>query len=453
MQVFPKLRTTVVSSALLSAVLSLPVQAAPAGTVPMIRQNNTLYYKLGGGDPSSLPANPNAITFRLGASGNLTLGYSCGKFSIGEAFEAYMTEFSQLGDTLQAAIGSAIAALPMYIFQRAQPGLYEIFQSYWAKAQLAISAALKSCEEMEAQIKQGGNPYEDYLNLAKGERWKVEASLETNLIAAKDKVQKDGGDTGIQVFKDMQRGGLNQPPLRVVRDFTVVGYNLTTRRQPSESPTTVFPRTANRLTSLWDTPEKAAEWAVEVLGDQEVTTCEKPGCENGKAVRSGLGLQPRYEESIREVEPLIVDLVVTGDTTYTKLGEVSAPGIGIGKEVIDSIRRLPAETRGVMTQRLAREVALSRTIERAFAARNLLQTGMSAANYEKPVDDVRKRVEQLNRYIDDLMFEHRVRKDIVSNTAQTLIENDRNTAAAKSMSVPPGRQSSPRELEDGKVSP
>ena len=106
-----------------------------------------------------------------------------------------------------------------------------------------------------------------------------------------------------------------------------------------------------------------------------------------------------------------------------------------------------------MTGRLAREVALAKTIERAFMLRNLIQTGMTVANYEKPVDEARKRVEQLNRYIDDLMFEQRVRKEIVSNTAQFLIENDRNTAASRSTSVPSGREASGKSLEEGKVGP
>ncbi|MBW8827836.1 MAG: hypothetical protein JF606_00025, partial [Burkholderiales bacterium] len=111
------------------------------------------------------------------------------------------------------------------------------------------------------------------------------------------------------------------------------------------------------------------------------------------------------------------------------------------------------ETRGTMTQRLAREIALAKTVERAFVVRNLLVTGMTAANYEKPVDDARKRVEQLNRYIDDLMFEQRVRKEIVSNTAQLLIENDRNAAAAGSTAAPGGREATTRSLEDGRVRP
>ncbi|MBW8833167.1 MAG: hypothetical protein JF606_28065, partial [Burkholderiales bacterium] len=111
------------------------------------------------------------------------------------------------------------------------------------------------------------------------------------------------------------------------------------------------------------------------------------------------------------------------------------------------------ETRGTMTQRLAREIALAKTVERAFVVRNLLVTGMTAANYEKPVDDARKRVEQLNRYIDDLMFEQRVRKEIVSNTAQLLIENDRNAAAAGSTAAPGGREATTRSIEDGRVRP
>ena len=128
-------------------------------------------------------------------------------------------------------------------------------------------------------------------------------------------------------------------------------------------------------------------------------------------------------------------------------------GVGMNKDVIEALRRLPVESRSAMTSRVAREVALAKTIERAFMLRNLLQTGMTAANYEKPVDDARERVAQLNRYIDDLMFEQRVRKEIVSSTAQLLIENDRNTAAARSTSVPGGREASTRSLEDGKVKP
>ena len=449
-----RLSSAAVAAALAALVASTPVNAQPAaGTAQMTRQNSSLYYKAGGGDPAALSANPNSLNLKFGLTGNANLGYSCGKFNLGAAFSYYMSEFKQLGGTIEAALGAAVMALPMYIFQRAQPGLYELFQSYWAKAQVAISAALKTCEEMEAQIKAGGDPYQDYLNLAKGEGWKVSVSEGDNVIEAKEKVQRDGGKRGVELFPGIKRGGVDQPPLRLVHDVTTVGYNTTMNQAPAASQDAAYP-TTTRLAKLWATPRAAGDWAVSVLGDQEVSTCDGCGTADGgigKAVATGLGLQPKYEAEVAQITQDMGTLVGTNTTSYGDLDKISAPGVAVNQDVIEALRRLPSGTRATMTQRLASEVALSKTIERALAVRNLLQTGMTAANYEKPVDDTRKRVEQLNRYIDDLIFESRVRKEIVSNTAQLLIESDRNTAAARSTSVPGGREASPRALEDGKV--
>ena len=440
-----------------SAATSLSANAEPLVTrnVPLARNNSSLYYRAGGGDPALLSANPNSLNLKFGLTGNALLGYSCGRFSLSAAFSYYMSEFRELGATLQAAIGAAVMALPMYIFQRAQPGLYELFQSYWAKAQVAISAATKTCEEMEAQIKAGQNPYDDYINLAKGEGWKVAVTENDNVIQAKSSVQNNAGKRGIEVFPGIKRGGEGQAPLRIVHDVTTVGYNATMNQAPSASKDTTYPETT-RLGKLWPTPRAAGDWAVSVLGDQEVTTCTDASCGAsdsgiGKAVATGLGLQPKYEASLIEVKDALAALVASDDATHENLEAVSAPGVGVTRDLVEALRRLPPANRGTLTTRLSAEIALARTIERAFAIRNLMVTGMSAANYEKPVDDARKRVEQLNRYIDDLMFETRIRKELVSNTATLLNENDRNAAAARSTSVPAGRESSARSLEDGKV--
>lgn len=444
-------------TAIAAACITLAQQAIAQSQVAPTRQSSSLYYRIGGGDPAPLAANPNALNLRFGLTGGAQLSYSCGRFNIGDAFSYYMTEFRNLGQTVQAGIGAAVMALPLYIFQRAQPGLYETFQSYWAKAQVAISAALKTCEEMEAQIKAGGDPYQDYINLAKGEGWKIQASTGTNVLAAKQEVQRNGGSAGLAAFPGIQRGGRGQPPLRIVHDTTAVGFNVTMGQVPSAPTSNAYPPNS-RLTRLWQTPRAAADWAVSVLGDQQVATCDDQDCGAadggaGKGIVTGLGLQPKYEAAVTEVETTMLALVASGNATYDNLHEVSAPGVAVTKDVIDALRRLPPDTRGSMTKRLAREVALSNTIERAFAIRDLLQTGMTAINYDKPFDVARKRVEQLNRYIDDLAFEQRVRKEVVSNTAQLLIEHDRNMAAARSSSVPPGQQGSPRPLEDGKVAP
>jgi integrating conjugative element protein (TIGR03755 family) len=310
-------------------------------------------------------------------------------------------------------------------------------------------------EPIDNRFERLPNPYDDYINLARGEGWKVEVNAGSNVLEAKENVATNGGKKGIQAFQGLQLGGKGQPPVRIVFHSAAVGYNVTMNRPPASSWDTAYPDTT-RLGRLWPSPRAAADWGVSVLGDQEVATCEDSDCGigdggTGKAVTTGLGLQPKYEASVTEIGNTLADLVASGDTRYDALQTVSAPGVGITRDVIEALRRLPPETRSVAITRLTREVALANTIERAFTLRNMMLSGITALNYEKPADDATKRVAQLNRYIDDLMFEQRVRKEIVSSTAQLLIENDRNAAAARSTAVPDGREMTTRPLEDGRV--
>ena len=449
-----------------------PSRAAPPVINPPARTNSNLYYRIGGGDPAALAANPLSQKIRLALDGSVKLGYSCGKFDVKAMWQNYMAEIKyyvdHFGDVVEMAVYGIVYSLPLYMLQRAQPGLYELLQGYWAKFNAAAEIAIKSCEEMEAQIKAGQDPYQDYIQLAKGERWKELVSVggtdsAGNAVGANDArqvktaVQQDRGVKGLQAFKGLQRGGANQPPLRVVRDTTAVGYLATMNQAPAASPDTVFPPTS-RLAKLWATPKDAADWTVDVVGDMEVATCEEATCGAdalgaGKASVTGLGLQPKYDKSVTDVETKLTALLAANDATYDKLDEVSAPGVAVSREVVDALRRQPVTERTVYAQRLAREVALSQTVDRAMAARDLLQTGMTAANYEKISDDASKRVAQLNRYIEDLLFSSRVRKELVSNTASSLLEFDRASTAARSAATPTGRDKSTRELESGAVKP
>jgi hypothetical protein len=83
----------------------------------------------------------------------------------------------------------------------------------------------------------------------------------------------------------------------------------------------------------------------------------------------------------------------------------------------------------------------------------MLQTGMTAANYAQPIEDVRKRVGQLNTYIEGLLFEQRVRKELVSSTAGILLDFDRMTSIARSANVPAGQEATPAPLTGGRVTP
>ena len=91
------------------------------------------YYQIGGAQPISAPANPSVVSVTLGGSAQLGLGYSCAKFDPVAAVTHTLNNIKSGADDMMnamtAAASSAIAALPALILQRANPGLYDLFQN------------------------------------------------------------------------------------------------------------------------------------------------------------------------------------------------------------------------------------------------------------------------------------------------------------------------------------
>jgi hypothetical protein len=107
------------------------------------------------------------------------LGYSCGEFDISAAFSNLMDNFKNgVDDAVNSVVGTinaGITALPALAIQRAMPGVYDMFQEYKLDTETDINLARTSCEQMEAQIAQGENPYANFLQDARAETWKQEA--------------------------------------------------------------------------------------------------------------------------------------------------------------------------------------------------------------------------------------------------------------------------------------
>jgi integrating conjugative element protein (TIGR03755 family) len=423
--------------------------AAAQAVVP--GDKSILYYKIGGGEPISRPANPAATTLKIGLGGSARLNYSCGRFDVGVTIENLMNSFASLGTTVTAAVRSGIAALPLYILQRASPGLYELFQTYQKKAEAEWNIALKTCEEMEAQIKQGGDPYAEWLSMAKGENWKDTSVSTRDAVTAKQRVEADGGANGLTWIGGTKKGGRNQPAIEVIRDVTQAGYNVTMNRPPAAPPNTAFPPTT-KLATAFASPKLAADWLVSVIGDKQISLCDEVGCQ-AKASTPGNGLLPKYEAERPAAETQLQTVVSgTAAPAYADLEKASAPGVAITRELVDALRALRPAERQLAVTRLSMEVAQARVVDKALMVRNVLLTGGGApeAGWEPAQKEVRERVDQLNRHMDDLLFETRVRREVVSSTARELIEAfraDRATSAATRQQ----ERTDPRPLEGGRV--
>lgn len=428
------------------------VQPAQAQT-----RSSALYYQLGGSSPGGLANYKSSIPIQIGLAADLRLNYSCGKFDIGLSWSTLMNNVSNLGQTFSNAIRAGIASLPMYIFQRAQPGLYQLFQTYSAKADAIIEASLLTCEEMEKQIKAGGNPYEDWVNNAKGETWRAKASLRGDVVQAKTDINQneEAQRNGVSwIFGGVKAGGVGTQPLRPVRDLSVAGYNVTLNRPTTASSGAGGPA-GTRMTNAFATPEELAEWSTKVLGDQQIYLCDGiANCPAATSTSTASGLGPRLDAELDLIRPRLSALVAgTTSNNAVALNEIAAPGLAITPQLLQALRSMPPDTQALAVGRLAHELAMQRVIDKALVARNVLQTGLSLPEVTaagKVSKDMQDKVDRLTQYIEDLMFEHRIRKEVTSTSALNILE-DATMRDAQAARLGKTQRSDSAPVENGRV--
>ena len=416
-------------------------------------EDSLWYYEIGGAEPVSVPANPSVVSVTLGGSAQLGMGYSCGKF---DPVAAVTNTLNNIGagvdnmmNAMTAAASAAIASLPALILQRANPGLYDMFQNALLQAEETMQLATKSCEQMEAEIAQGKNPYADLITLSKGNDWKVQMGIGGNdAVTAKDAVESSNGDSGIP-WVGGQAGGTGQPVLEFTGDIVKAGYNINMNR-PITMVGPVPPASTTRLTEIWTTPAVARDWVVDVVGENIVTTCDT--CRKDSI--PGTGLLPKLNQ---EATAVTVDIqsLVSGATplTLANLDNVTAPGVAITRQVIEAIREMPASEQSLIMGRLVSEISTARTVEKALYARRLLLSGRQvpevyATEVAREHADIS--ITELDKEIENLLFETRVRKEVVSDTIATLLQR----AAARrqsSLNTPRVPTIDPRPLGNGRV--
>jgi len=436
---------------LLTVALLSPMVADAAVSMPSSARGSSLYYSLGGSDPAARAPNPSSMRLRLGLGGSARLNYSCGKFDVQASIQDTLNSLKNMDDVLMNAVRAAIAALPMYILQRAQPGLYEIVQTYIQKARDLVNLSFESCEEMEAQIKDGKNPYDKWVTLAMGEQWKEKAAGGGSVVSAKQAVQTDSGKHGLTWIFGTKLGGKQQEPVRIVADLVLGAYNLTMVQPTTASPTANYASTNSRLAKAFPTPKSASDFAVDTVGDMEIATCDDTGCP-AKGTSTGTGLSKKFEEEIPVAQGQLNAVMSANVPTATALETASAPGVLITRDLVDAVRTLPKPEQAIAYGRLSQEVALARTVDRALLIRQMLLTGKTipAATTENVTAVVDAKLDDLNKAIDSLMYEARVRRELVSTSAGTLLQTYQ-AARSSSAAIPSTRPADTRPLTNGKV--
>ncbi|MBA1446459.1 MAG: hypothetical protein M3H12_07635 [Chromatiales bacterium] len=168
-----------------------------------------------------------------------------------------------------------------------------------------------------------------------------------------------------------------------------------------------------------------------MTGDKIVRTCE--GC--AREATPGVGLAPEHHITRTAITTDLQNLV-SGATppTLSNLDQVSGPGVAITRQVIDSIRKLPAAEQRLIIERLAGDVALVQVMEKTLYARRLLTTGRREPNIAAGPEDAQREINQslaiLDTEIDSLLFETRVRKEVIGKTVLALLKRESARRAA-----------------------
>ena len=207
--------------------------------------------------------------------------------------------------------------------------------------------------------------------LSKSYDWKAQMGVAGNdPVSAKNAVEASNGGNGLPWIGG-RSGGAGQDPLALTGDLAQAGFNLHMNRTVSDTAT-VTPTDDARITQIWSSPDEARQWITDVVGEHVVSICD--GCD--RTTVPGTGLQTKLMEEVDTVRPVMYQLIEgVLPLTLDHLAKISAPGIAVTRQVIESIREMAEGEKTLITERLISEIGTSRVLEKAFYARRLLQTG------------------------------------------------------------------------------
>ena len=369
-----------------------------------------LYYSLGGSRASPPPANPFSSLGQFGTESSLADAF-CGNFNPAGDITEMLS--SRLTDSLAALSSFPLAttsALPGYILCRAKPGMCQLLQHYVVRAEQKWNIAVKSCEETVQDLADGKSPLHGWVQLSKAQTWQTEA--QSGASAAEAKESADRTDGCVNWLGGKRAGCKGKEPIWPTRDAVQAGWCLLHKSSGDCTAADHTEVSDFHLDKVWASPTEASEWVTDVVGDYKVHIGE-----NEESI-AGAGLLTKVEEEAEGVNSQLTQLVYASNTPKVEeLRELSSAYILLTPEVVAALRDLP--DRNFLIARLANEIALSRTINKAFLARRLLLSGRMEPNIQTAGvsdDTLKEKIQLLEQEIEYATFELQVGRRLVADT-------------------------------------
>ena len=395
------------------------------------------YYELGGTSNLFVPPINKDQTLRIGADIDGRMGFSC------SGFNPVVSITNTLQDLKKSALNipggvidnmkGSVAGFPLYKLQQSMPALYNVLQNAASSAQNEFTLKVKDCQEVKQALEQNQSPMEGMMSVSDSQGWleayKRAKTENVDVTETAKSIAQKRDEYGLPWIghEKGNAAGKYQRPIKVINDVVIAGYNILLERKPLDlldKPSTKTPMTHN-----WPTPTDAANWAVKVLGDIQVSTSENKENHDAKA---GIGLSALLQSCAnantcsQNIAKALWNLV-NGTWTLTEenLHKVSASNLLITDEIIITIQRLPREEQILTVSKLAEEIAVQNMLDKALMMRRILQAGLQVQevqNLKPAMKMVLFALKKLDDDIHSLSFENDVRKKMMTETIGTIID-------------------------------
>ncbi|WP_105903699.1 hypothetical protein [Vibrio gangliei] len=330
------------------------------------------------------------------------------------------------------------------LMKEMNPGFYEFLENGIDLGYNDYLSSLQSCEEMQKFIK---NAPENIMKFTSQQEEMAKYSEQGNvdIIDLTRSGSRLNGDAGVTGVTGNKFGGAGQRPLKVVAQTSLAGYCGLTETTSGDCSDVVGTNvtgsggtSSTAIKKIFATNQEAEDFAVELLGETNYRTCS--GCETIRTTPPQSIAQLVEKESTELVQKL-TELTQDRNITQEKLDDVSAPNYQITEATITALRAEQTDSRQVFIERLAFDVASSKTIDKIIATRQILLTGRSNANItgnEAMMMEVNSKLNALTEQINNFQQEIALRDSINSNTRIILNErrfHSRGTKNENALSI------------------
>jgi len=430
-------------------------------------------YDIGGAEPISKPIWNAYNAVPLSVSVDADWSFSCGKFSMKNSVNKMLSDLRNAGDdylnAMVANAQAAVSSLPAILLQRASPSLYDVMQNGLLRAQAGANAARLDCKAMEESIIASGGGvgavWNNFKQAAKLTDWKAEATYSSgDVVKASANVEQNAGKNGIAWVASngtSRAGGVGMPPINMIGDVMRAGFKQVVRlgNAPSNAASIASdPSGASgksgagakgllELYNLWFPGEQnAVNYINRVAG--EVTTTTQ--ADSVTKTRAGQGLRAEVIAEADRIRPKVIAAINRArPMTLAERREISKGGTELSPLLIKAIRDLPLDDRTLITERLVNEIAMQNEILRALVAISIYQQGDQLPDVQGNGTAKEKNIEviaMIRGYIEDLMYEEKIKKELVAMTAVSILGR---AAAVRGAEVVQPVRTDEREIELG----